>query len=53
MTHFAHVTAPWRVPASRYYAHHPTCPQCITAGQGRGKRCKVGAELWQKYKDSE
>lgn len=32
-----------------YLLHHWTCPICCAAGQGRGKRCTVGIELWELY----
>jgi hypothetical protein len=32
-----------------YLLHHWKCPICCAAGQGRGKRCTVGAGLWELY----
>jgi len=44
-----HLDAPWRTAAAGYYQHHVNCSQCQGAGQGRGRRCAVGLELWMVY----
>jgi hypothetical protein len=47
-----HVDAPWRELADAYHLHHFKCTTCISAGQGRGLRCGVGAALWTGYQDA-
>lgn len=39
----------WRQADAAYLQHHFTCPSCCAAGQGRGDRCKAGADLWVAY----
>lgn len=34
---------------AKYLLHHWTCKPCCAAGQGRGTRCRTGAELWTHY----
>jgi len=50
LDHF-NVDSPWRVLSKAYYQHHFNCQWCICAGRGAryGKRCDVGAQLWQNY----
>lgn len=32
-----------------YLLHHWSCKTCCAAGQGRGDRCAIGADLWAAY----
>lgn len=36
-----------------FLRHLWQCPGCISAGQGRGHRCEVGAPLWARYQQAE
>lgn len=36
-----------------FLLHQWKCPTCISAGQGRGHRCEVGAPLWVSYQQAE
>ena len=43
--------ATWPDLSAAYYGHHFTCKTCISAGQGYGLRCGVGASLWRRYSE--
>lgn len=39
----------WQELDRAYQAHHTQCPTCKCAGQGYGKRCATGMQLWAAY----